>query len=252
MKQLSLVACYGPKFPEFAELLQRCIELVRQSPLDPYFHPYALEQIHGTLVGMERATGHAGFVNANLLARTGDAIEMNFSGLTTTLAAHLPLAIRFGGFAADARPFLSAGHSPYSRAFSLQWSTGCCTLIGWPHRDGDFTTRRVLNAIRDDLERACGLAHKYPEDNDFFLVLGRLQLPESLAGAELTRLQGAGAVVEAHVRAMLSSRPVDLVLGLDDLRIVAYEDVTLCPGSTASHELRTADLNEEAIRRLYG
>jgi hypothetical protein len=220
--------------------------------LEPYFHPYALEQIHGTLVGMERATGQAGFVNANLLARTGDAIEMNFSRLTTTLAPHLPLAIRFGGFAADALPFLSAGHSPYTRTFSLQWLTGRCTLIGWPHRDGDFATRRVLNAIRDDLERACGLAHKYPEDNDFFLVLGRLLLPESLAGDELTELHGAAAVVEAKVRALLSSHPVDLVLGLDDLRIVAYEDVTLCPGSTASHELRNKDLTDAAIRRLYG
>ncbi|RYU60556.1 hypothetical protein EWI61_07345 [Methylolobus aquaticus] len=250
MKQLSLVACYGVKTTPLAGLLLRCRESIQQSPLRPFFRPYALEQIHGTVVGMECLDAEGALINANLLARTGQRTAMRFDPLLATLDRHLPLSIRFGGFAAGATPFLSAGRTPYERTFQVQWSSRRCTLIGWPHRGGDFVSHRALHALRDELERVCGIAHKYPDDNDFFMVLGTLELPENLAWAASDELEHTAAMLETQIRDLLSAEPFELVISRSDVRIVAYEDVTLCPDSTTAFELRPDTVTEEWFQQI--
>lgn len=250
MKQLSLVASYGVKSPAYAALLSRCLEAIRQSPLRPFFRAYRLEQIHGTLVGMEYLDEDGALINANLLARTGQRTAMRFAPLLATLDRHLPISIRFGGFACGAAPFLSSGRTPYDRSFQIQWPSRRCTLIGWPHRGGDFVGHRALRVLRDELEFACGIAHKYPDDNDFFMVLGTLELPEQLTGVESAKLEQAGATLEARIRDMLSAEPFEGVIGLSDVRIVAYEDVTLCPDSTTAFELGPDTVTAEWADRI--
>lgn len=251
MTQLSLVAGYGAKNPPYADRLARVLDSIRLSALGPYFQPYAVEQIHGTIVGMERAADQAGFANANLLARRGAPVAMKFDRIVTTLRRHLPMNVRFGGFAPNEAPFLSSGRTPHERAFQIQWATRRCTLIGWPHRAGDFTTQRPLLALRDDLERHCGLGHKYPEDNDFFMVLGLMELPERVTPEEVSAVQRAASVLEMQLREHLAENPFDLVIELPDIRIVAYDDVTLPPASTRAYALSDLDPLSGWIESLY-
>jgi hypothetical protein len=251
MKQLSLVACYGTKSAAFGGLLADCIDLIRQSALSPLFRPYAIEQMHMTIVGMERVPELAGLVNANIHSRRGDCIPMNFNALQATLMGHLPLTVRFGGFGSNDVSILSAGRPLFERSFQVQWPTRRCTLIGWPHRHSDFSGRG-LNRLRDALESECGLGHKYPDDNDVFLVLGSLAPPETAPASEMRKLRLAAARAEARIRARLASQPVDLELTLDDLRIVAYEDARLPFETTASVSLaEAAALGAEWIGQLY-
>lgn len=251
MTQVSLVAFYGAKPKAFRDLLCRCIDAVRASPLQPYFQPYALEQIHATIVGMERAPGAAEFINANLLASTGRRVAMDFGPLPSNLQRYLPLSIRFGGFGAGDSRFRSAGRSPHERSFQVQWPTQRCTLIGWPHQNGNFTTWRLLNALRDQLAVECGLGHKYREDNDLFLVLGQLSSLDGVAPAALDHLQEAVTHVEERIRRMLAERPVNVVIDTADLSIVAYDDPTLPPASTAAFRLTEPRLDAAWIKNLY-
>ncbi|MGY6214826.1 hypothetical protein ACW73L_06655 [Methylolobus aquaticus] len=250
MKQLSLVACYGAKSVGYTALLSRCLESIRKSPLQPVFRPYALEQIHGTVVGMEYLDDDGALINANLLARTGERTVMRFDRLLPTLERHLPLSIRFGGFARGDVPFLSSGRTPYDRSFQLQWSNRRATLIGWPHCGGDFVGNGALRALRDELEEVCGMAHKYPDDNDFFMVLGTLELPGNLARAAYDELEHAAAMLETQIRDRLSAEPFELMISQSDVRIVAYEDVTLCPDSTTAWELKPDTVKAEWLQQI--
>jgi len=250
MKQLSLVACYGAKSAAYTALLSRCLESIRKSPLQPFFRPYALEQIHATVVGMEYLDDDGALINANLLARTGERTVMRVDRLLPTLERHLPLSIRFGGFARGAAPFLSSGRTPYERSFQLQWSSRRATLIGWPHCGGGVVGNGALRALRDELEEICGMAHKYREDNDFFMVLGVLERPETPTRAASAELEQVDALLEAQLRDMLAAEPFELVIGLSDVRIVAYEDVALCPDSTTVFELDSANVTAEWADRI--
>ena len=248
MKQVTLVAGYGTKCRGFAGLLERCCAKVGGSSLHACFRPYDLEQIHGTLVGMERAPDDRELINANLLTRTGRRVPMDFSRLMEVLRRHLPMRIRFGGFGFGERPFLSAGLTPYERSFQVQWSTSRCTLIGWPHEGGDFTGRRIVNDLRDELAKVCGLGHKYHGDNDFFVVLGLMVAPAGRDGVH----EAAASKLEEELRAFLSAHPFDLELTLRDLSIMVYDDVTLPLKSTTRYPVAELALNSDWVRGLYG
>jgi hypothetical protein len=57
MKQVTLVSMYGQKRKELAKFAKRCTDVIATSALRRVFRPDRLEQIHGTLVGMEKLVG---------------------------------------------------------------------------------------------------------------------------------------------------------------------------------------------------
>ena len=160
-------------------------------------HP---DQVHATLVGLERASA-----------------PFDPAPLATHLRAALspPWTVRFGGFAPDDRRYLSRGRPLHERAFGVYG--GKVVLIGWPLVDG--APARILA----DLRLCCadfGAVHSYGDDPDVYLVIGELgDVPSDDA-------------VQA-VRHELAATALHVPLSADDLSLVTYVDTALPRASTS-------------------
>ena len=251
MKQVTLVSLYGQKQRSFAELVQGCSDLIFRSPLGGLFKPYQIVQIHGTILGMEKLPGAKEAYNARIWEETGDKVIMNFAQLLPILERYLPLTVHFGGFSKSFNKFESFGHSPYERSFQIQWETKRFTLIGWAHKDCDFTTHRLLQELRNEIESKCHIRHKYRRDNDLFMVLGEIAIPDSMTDNELAQLKDISSSVEVKIRDYLADNRIALAIDLDALSLVQYEDVTLSLSSTVSYSLKTSDIDTNFIESLY-
>jgi len=235
-EQLTLVAFLERKPPALAALLADCRARLTAA-LGASFRPYAPEQIHATIVGLERAPGSTRD-NANLLRLRGRRVAMDLRGFLDSLRRDpaLPLAIRFGGLARGARPFASRGRTPWERSFSFQGDLG--VLIGWPAAaPGDEAHgRSPLDALRRRAG-AFGILHAYhasPEDvdDDLYLRLGSV-LDGRGSGPEAAR-------VETALREALAAGPVRVPLTVDDLRVAVYRDPSLPPRTTRALTLDAA------------
>lgn len=251
MKQLTLVSLYGQKQKSLAQLIRGCTEIIQQSELRQVFRPYDPDQIHGTIVGMEKLIGYSKHLNVNLEASSGNKVEMDFTQLLPTLSKHLPMSIRFGGFHSEFNNFNSFGGLPYERSFQVQWSSNRITIIGWPHAKGDFTTTRQLNGLRDSITATCNISHKYKDDNDLFMVLGEITSLGRFSESEIEKLHTAASSVEREVRDYLAGQKLDLVIGLDSVSVVQYEDETLSLDSTVPFRVSNEELNADFISNLF-
>ncbi len=251
MRQVTLVSFYGRKNKPLADLIQGCSEFILRSPLERLYRPYHIDQIHGTLLGMEKMAGYAEHYNANLWAETSNKVEMDFTQLLHVLGEHLPMAVQFGGFPRSFTGFESFGRSPYERSFQIQWKTGRFTLVGWPHKDGNFTTRRYLNELRDEIERKCNIRHKYREDNDLFMVLGEIVLPGSMAEEERARFKDISLTIEMAVRDYIVDNKIDVNIDVDAVSVVQYDVETLSLESTVSHRVTDPKMSPDFIEDLY-
>ena len=251
MKQVTLVSLYGQKQQSFAELIRGCSDNIFRSPLRGLFKPHQIDQVHGTIVGMEKLTGFKEAYNARIWEETGERVIMDFSQMLPVLEKHFPLTVQFGGFSKSFNEFESFGHSPYERSFQIQWETKRFTLIGWVHQDGDFTTSRLLQKVRDEIENKCHIRHKYRRDNDLFMVLGEIAIPDSMTDNELAQLKDISSSVEVKIRDYLADNRIALAIDLDALSLVQYEDVTLSLSSTVSYSLKTSDIDTNFIESLY-
>jgi hypothetical protein len=135
VRQATLVAFYGPKRSPLAEFLSACQDRLRRSvrQLGPEleFRPYALAQIHATILGLERS-GRVGLHNRNLQELSGRPQAMRLPQLFEFIlkSDHLPLQVQLGGFEDRDYPFQSRGGRPYHRSFSVQGRTA--VVVGWP------------------------------------------------------------------------------------------------------------------------
>jgi hypothetical protein len=218
-RQLTLVAWYGEKPQALVGLLKRCQDELRDliGRLDAgvSFQPYSLAQIHATVLGLERQAS-SGFENRNFSQFRGSSKAMRLPPLFEYLAAcpHLPLDVRFGGFAEQDVSFLSRSARPYERSFSLQGDKA--VLIGWPFGTEGYV--RKLEAIRRQAE-TFHVLHRWHErpsdaDNDAYLRLGTLsaEVPED----------HRDVVTSAMRRILSAAPPVSVRLAASDLAVVAY------------------------------
>lgn len=236
MKQLSLVAFYGEKDLPLAGLLDRCRSVAAGSPLGGGFNPYRAAQVHATIVGMEGLPDEPR-INRNLWSKRGVKAPMEFSRLGHVVGRPLPLSIRFGGFDRGDRRFESQGRAPYERSFQIDRRSGRMTLIGWPHVQGDFGPR-LLVQLRGSLADQCKLEHKYDGDNDLYLVLGIVEPVVDDVDA---------SAVEVAVREYLRMNPLDVRLTLEDVSVACYEEETLDPSTTIARNLADSSLTPDAL-----
>ncbi len=233
MKQLTLVAFYGPKPRPLANLLESLQSEVKRTLLGAYFTPYPIDQIHGTIIGLEKAAGASRIHNANFLKATGEEKAMSFPCLLKALEACLPLAVRIGGFARGYSGFQSFGDIPYRRAFSIHKNTGKVLFTGWPYTGDpgsfDFSRRRLLWQLRQELSLRCHIRHKYheQEDNDLYMVLGTLNRPDGPGTGGKEQWVMDCRQLENRARAFLYHHPVHLLLSPDTLFVVQYETESL-------------------------
>jgi hypothetical protein len=238
VRQATLVAFYGSKRAPLAEFLGACQDRLRRSVRrlgsGIEFRPYALAQIHATILGLERS-GRVGLHNRNLYELSGRPQAMRLPELFEFIlkSDHLPLQVQLGGFEDRDYPFQSRGARPYSRSFSVQGRTA--VVIGWPveavgakgvaRSRGRASGLRAppghpfaLDALRRSARRFHVLHrwHREPTDvdNDLYLRLGSLDADLSAAQRQL---------VEAEIRrALASAPPLTLELTASDLAVVSY------------------------------
>jgi hypothetical protein len=220
---VSAISLYGPK-PEPLRDLLATIQGTAAAHLGAAFAPYTVDQVHGTLVVLTgwRDAGGA-VINQDYLEYRGERREMDFGLMQEILRARLadPIAIRIGGFGPGTpEPFASQGRPLHERSFTAQ--SGALVLIGWPLTALKSAGRiQPLEQLRRDMT-AAGVLHRYHRtgadvDDDFHLVLGHC------AGAAPDRV----AVAVSAVRDRLAGHPVDVTVGLDQLRIIASDTPTL-------------------------
>ena len=219
---ISAVAFYGPKTGPLRELLAGVQALIAEH-VGEDFRPYSLEQVHATLIALNgvRDPETGAIVNEYLLAHAGVRREMDLPRVMDILARAAPMRVRIGGFRPDQEaPFTSRGQHLAERAFSVQ--DRAFVLVGWP-ADSLAGAGRPLDDLRREMN-AAHVLHRYhvqatDVDNDLHLVVGHH------AGAP----PGALARATAAVRDKLAADPVDLTIGLADIKIVAADSHTLAP-----------------------
>ncbi len=222
---VSAVACYGPKTGPLRDLLAGVQALIAEH-LGDDFLPYSPEQVHATLIALNGVRAGGAVVNEYFLTQAGVRREMDLPRVMDILARRfaIPLRVRIGGFLPDQEiPFTSRGQHLAERTFSVQGQA--FVLVGWPADSlaGAARTRRPLDELRREMN-AAGVLHRYHAraadvDNDLHLVVGHHR------GAPA----GALARATAAVRDRLAADPVDLAIGLTDIKIVAADSHTLAP-----------------------
>jgi hypothetical protein len=146
---------------------------------------------------------------------------MDLPRVMDILTRAVSLRVRIGGFRPDQEaPFTSRGQHLAERTFSVQ--DRAFVLVGWP-ADSLAGAARPLDDLRREMN-AANVLHRYhvraaDVDNDLHLVVGHH------AGAP----PGALARATAAVRDKLAADPVDLAIGLADIKIVAADSHTLAP-----------------------
>ena len=246
MRQLAVVAFYREKPGALEQLILACQEQLQRS-LGSAFQPYALAQVHATILGLERTDSRH---NYNFAQLRGEQRFMDLAGLLAFLRTtdQLPFPVQLGGFGDRDYPFASRGRRPYARSFLIQADKA--VLMGWPV-DPLAKGRAVYPPALDELRRQgqrYNVLHKYHQsahdvDNDLYLRLGLLA-PGAVPAALLTTLT-------ADLRGYLSIRqPLNLSVGPQQLSLVAYEDERLLPATTRSWPLDHPDLTPAFLQQL--
>jgi len=257
LRQATLVSFHGPKPSGLEQQFLKCQEMIRETPgID--FQPYDVDQIHGTIIGLEKVSGEE-LINKNMACNRGRCIAMDIVAFARDLqdSPRFPITLQFGGYALDDVSFTSRGQPPYDRSFSIQG--GKAVLIGWPvskkrrgkasgstnRNEGDFN--RSLDDIRKRAQ-VFSILHTYhvsetDVDNDFYMRLGLIKTTGSNERhiLELTH----------KVRNWLSRNPFTVDLSLRDLTIASYQDEMLPTHSTRRFSIASICRQEAEIERLY-
>jgi len=242
--QLTLVTHYGSKPAPFAEKI-RLLQSMLAEQLGPGFWRYAVEQVHGTIIGLEGTRLGTRIRNENFRRARDEERFIDFDGLLNFLCreAKDEIEVRLGGFEpASDHGFTSAGQHPFVRSFSVRGEIA--VAMGWPHHSGAFVPS--LDQLRREFQQF-GLLHKWHQrpadvDNDFFFVLGRV-----LPGVEPARRDLAQQTIREH----LVGTPLWLPVTSDTLCIVAYEDSQLPPESSRVFQLNDGQVTAELLASLY-
>ncbi|HEX6747541.1 MAG TPA: hypothetical protein VF092_09660 [Longimicrobium sp.] len=238
--QATLVAFYGPKPAEFLKLIRSAHARIAAT-LGDAFIPYAPEQVHATIVGLEGRRFADRIINQNYLDHRGEirlvnpqTVLMWAQGLELTA-----IVVRIGGYAA-ARDygFTSRGQHPYERSFAIRG--GIAVAMGWP------ATPLRLDEIRREFG-GIGALHKEHRaeqdvDDDFYFVLGRV---DESAGSDLIER------TQRDMREWLASTNIALIIDPAALSIVGYTDPCLPPETSCAFRVADTALSGDVLLCLY-
>jgi hypothetical protein len=244
--QVTLVGYYGEKPSELAQLI-RYLQDILSETLKSAFRPYHLEQVHGTVVGLEGHRFGATIRNSNS-ADLGIHSDVDLLRLLTFLRGDdFPtIQVRIGGYRPHEKySFDSRGMHPYLRSFSIQGEIA--VAMGWPIFNSDFSNS--LDELRWYFSSEFGIRHKWHKkdndrDNDFFFVLGRLDRRQ----VEGVRLQG----VAERIRLTLAGfDAIRATLSADTMQIVGYLDPQLPVETSCSWAVKDQTLTAARLLALY-
>ncbi len=242
--QLTLVSHYGPKPAPFAERIL-LFQSMLTAQLGDDFAPYALEQVHATIIGLEGTRRGPRIHNENFRRFRDQEQCIDFEGLLRFLRARSApdWAVRLGGFdPVRDHGFTSGGEHPFTRSFALRGEIA--VAMGWPYHSGAFVP--ALHELR----RACqtlGALHKWHQretdvDNDFFFVLGRVSPQTAPAQRD-----GAQQLIRAH----LAAAPLLLPVSHDTFSFVAYLEAQLPPATSRVFRLNDDRVTAGVLEKIY-
>lgn len=258
--QVTLISLYGDKDPEFAAAITQWQQLVAQA-VGAAFTPYAIRQVHATIIGLERQ--RAPLYNGNFAKHHGREVVMDLTGFLAHLrgCGHLPFTVQIGGFANRDYPFTSRQTRPHERSFSVQGNK--VVVMGWPVKETLCRTSPATSATQardnrtypptlDLLRRGAqdfGILHGYHRtatdvDNDLFFRIGLIDPSATSPAATM------GLEVEAR-RFFSRQQPLVIELRLGDIYIAAYEDDRLPAASTRIWSLADPKVNGSFVAGLY-
>jgi hypothetical protein len=252
---VSLVACYGPKPEPLANLLADCRSRLQQADFGRFFQPYDVAQMHFTLLGLERRGDLPQSANAPAPAPRQSPRTVEVEALLRCVRNHPGFLVRLGGFDPADTSFSSFGKSPHEAAFQIHMTSGKAVLKGWHHQEGDFSHRADLWRFRQDLETHSLEAHKYPDDADFYCVLGRVvPIEESPSEAkDPSAREGAARSAERDLQRHLArSCRLDVTLGPAQMQFVHYRDPRLPLDSTRAYSAVDPSVTPSFIEALCG
>ena len=223
--QFTLVAFYGPKPPNFARLIRFCQDELSRLLISS-FHPYDIEQVHGTLIGLEGVRQNGVLLNNNFWNHCSEKRFMDLRQIPELLSAtsFLPMKLRIGGFRHyEKQAFKSQGRHPYLRSFSVQ--KNIAVAMGWPVDSCKLGPKQYpLDRFRRSFQKI-NILHKFhktktDKDDDFFFVLGRV---DRCDGDEF-HIQKTEEILRTY---MAGIQPFDLTLNLENLFVVGFLDTQL-------------------------
>ncbi len=236
MNKVSLIAFYGEKPEKLKKIFSHCQQLIQQSALKSFFIPYSLEQIHTTLIGLEMTGEGFDLYNSNFYEQTGKYKKADFTQFKEIILRYFPMNLRIGGFLSNNDDFLSFGRKPYERSFSINRKTGKAVIIGWPHTQNDFTAIPLLN-FRNHVKDRCNIAHKYSNDNDFYFVLGDVDIHAEMNTEFNSKPDQLMDELALEMRDYLSLHPVDVHLTIDSIQLIQYTDTRVPISSTRMYRI---------------
>ncbi|WP_144867645.1 hypothetical protein [Hyella patelloides] len=247
---VSLVAYYREKPLELQKLIVD-LQGILQDFFGSDFIPYALKQIHATIIGCEGIRTELGFVNKWFYTLRDEIKYIDYSGFLNYFINNdlFPLDICFGSYQPNVNyQFLSRNQHPGDRSFQLQLSTENTlipTMIGWSFRKQIITTD--INSIRRELQRFNCLHkyHKYPQDidNDVYLRLG------TIAGSYNSDL--IASITQTINNYLQTLTPIIIPLSQEKLAIVKYQDLSLPISTTKIYSLADLSSDLNLLQQLY-
>ena len=243
---LTLVAYYGVKPEPVRELIVKLIDEIKDC-LGAAFEEYSIEQVHGTIIGLEGVRTGEDIVNTNYLELRGERRVLDLTAALDIVSDHslLPFDVTIGGYRdGGAYSFTSRGQAPYLRSFSIQGKR--VVAMGWPFNRG--TCSESMDILRRRFN-AANILHRYhaatdDRDNDFFFVLGNTR-PQDTSDSQLLEAQ-------ERIRAFMASLgPIPIQMAESHLKVVAYVDTRLPADTSCCYTIDDARRRLDEIRILY-
>jgi hypothetical protein len=244
--QATLVAYYGDKTGNLLDMIRACQNKLSELLLAS-FRPYELEQVHGTIIGLEGCRVGDSIRNENFRKFRKEERLMSPEKLLEFLRSDefTSFKIRVGGYRHHLDyGFLSRSKHPYLRSFSIQGEIA--VAMGWPF-DGD-SFPDVLDKLRyrfNDLNVLHAWHRKQGDiDNDFYFVLGRVDR-RFLSDVQIQRVEEEMRLFLAGINTLIF--PIDKAA----LSIVGFLDTQLPIQTSCSFRITDQTLNASKFLSLY-
>ncbi len=241
--QATLVSFYGKKQEALKNFIVACQDKVLET-IGGSFLPYEIEQVHGTIIGLEGVRYAGKIKNANFEVSLEQERLVDLATLLAFVQSDRlkPIDLKIGGYSSVFKGFSSRGEVPFNRSFSIQGDI--VVIMGWSleavlgHRPLD-DYRRSFNEVN--------VLHKWHRgsteiDDDFYLVLGRVQsLSED---AKVTLVD----VMRQYLSTQMS---INVTIEKKCLSIVGYIDPQLPCNTSCVFSLLDEKLTSKQILALY-
>lgn len=242
--QLTIVSHYGKKSVELSNSISMLQDRLSQC-LGSAFKPYEMEQVHGTIIGLEGVLTAKGILNKWFKENRNEDRYIEPERLLGFMKSDgiKEIKIKIGGYHFHKDyGFKSREQHPFLRSFLIQGEIA--VAMGWPIENDKYV--KTLYQLRKNFEQI-GFLHKWHkeeyEDNDFFFVLGHIS-KEYVNPVVLER-------TASELRLIIAGINEFITIGKDTMSIVAYIDPQLPITISRAFSFNDECLNSKLINHLY-